>query len=207
MIFQTGQEPISKPQRRLNWIDAILPTLLAVGGSVLLTDVLGRFFQEYIFVLLFYPASAESIALVPFAIIFAIIGIFVLVTYLALHWKAMGRETTTSYYLPPVAVLCGALIVPAYLHKPIPTQPTPSEISAQKLREFKQKLGDPDFVMNLKGPLPMDERLALISEVEHTDGWSSHVTPEELHALLLNVGLEIEPSIARCAKTWPDDLD
>lgn len=204
MIFQTGQEPISKPQGKLNWIDAILPTLLAVGGSVLLTAILGRFFQEYIFMSMVYSASAESAAAL---ILLAIIVIFILAMYLALHWKAIGRETTPSYYLPPVALVCGALIVPAYLHKPIPTQPTQSEIYAQKLREFKQKLSDPDFVMNLKGPLPMDQRLVLISEIEHADGWSSHAKPQELHALLLNVGMELEPSIARCAKTWPDDLD
>jgi hypothetical protein len=53
----------------------------------------------------------------------------------------------------------------------------------------------------------MDRRLALISDIEHADGWSSRAKPEELHALLLNVGMEIEPSIARCVKTWPDDLD
>ncbi|HMK22438.1 MAG TPA: hypothetical protein VK466_08880 [Terriglobales bacterium] len=202
MIFQTGREPDPKPQRKLNWIDAILPTLLAFGGSVLLTYVLGRFLQEYIFMLVFNPGLAEYAALIPLAIVV----ILILVTSFALHWKATGRETTTSFYFPPVALVWGALLVPAYMHKPIPTQPTPSEISAQELREFKQKLNDPDFVTNVKGPLPMDRRLALISEIDHADGWSSHLKPEQLHALLLNVGMEIEPSIARCAKTGPDDL-
>jgi hypothetical protein len=203
MIFQSGQEPILKPQRRLTWIDTILPTLLAFGGSVLLMYVLGGFFQEYIFSLVFYPGSAESAA----PILLAIIVVPVLAVSYALHWKAKGRETTTSFYFPPVVLVCGALIVPAYLHKPTATQSTPAAISARELREFEQKLSDPDFVMNLKGPLPMDRQLALISEIEHADGWLSRVKPQELHALLLNVGMEIEPSIARCAKTWPDDLD
>jgi hypothetical protein len=93
------------------------------------------------------------------------------------------------------------------LHKPVPRQPTPGEISAQELRKFKQKLSDPDFVINLKGPLPMERMLVLISEIDHADDWFSGLKPEELHALLLNVGAEVEPSIARCKKAWPDDLD
>jgi hypothetical protein len=135
MIFQTGQEPILRPQRKLTWIDAILPTLIAFGGGVLLLYVLGQFFQEYVFMLVFNPELAESAALIPLAIIIVLI----LVMSFALNWKATGRETTTSFYFPPVALVCGALIVPAYLHKPIPTQPTAAEISAQELREFKQK--------------------------------------------------------------------
>jgi hypothetical protein len=196
MIFETDQEPISKPRRKLTWVDAILPTLLGVGGCVLLTYVLDKFFAEYVFMLMFNPASAEYMALVPLAAFVLLIPAMAS----ALSWKARGRETETSFYLPPVVLVCGLLFLTAYLHKPVPSQPTPGEISAQELRKFKQKLSDPDFVMNLKGPLPMERTLVLISEIDHADDWSSDLKPE-LHALLLNVGAEIEPSIARCKKT------
>ena len=71
------------------------------------------------------------------------------------------------------------------------------------MREFKQKLNDPDLVVNLKGPLPIDWRLILIAEIERPEGWFSHWRPGEPHALLLNVGAELEPSIARCTKPGP----
>jgi hypothetical protein len=203
MIFQTDQEPISKPRRKLNWIDAILPTLFGLGGCVLLTYVLGRFLAEYVLTLVFNPGSAEYAA----PVLLAAFLLFILAMASALSWKASGRETETSFYLPPVVLVSSLLFLTAYLHKPVPRQPTPGEISAQELRKFKQKLSDPDFVINLKGPLPMERTLALISEIDHADDWFSDLKPEELHALLLNVGAEVEPSIARCKKTWPDDLD
>jgi len=206
MIFDTEQEPISKPQRKLTWIDAILPTLVAFGGGILLLYVLGRLIEGYIFgfflMFMFYPGFLRSLALIPVAIIVVLVSVM----YLALRWKARGRETEPSFYLPSVVLVCGFLLVPVFLYKPKPTPPTPAEIAARQLREFKQKLNDPDFVMNLKGPLPMERLLALMADIDHADGSSSHWKPEELHALLLNIGTEIEPSVARCAKTWPDDL-
>ena len=183
-------------------MDAILPTLFALGGSVLLMYVLEPFLSKYFLMLVFNPELPDYAALLPLAIIVLLI----LAMSFALSWKAMGRETATSFYLPPVALVCVLLIVTAYLHKPVPTQPTQSEVSARELREFKRRLSSPDFVMNLKGPLPMDRQLILISEIERPEGWSSHWKPEELHALLLNMDTELEPSIARCARTWPDDL-
>jgi hypothetical protein len=154
MIFQTDQEPISKLQRKLTWIDAILPMLFALGGSVLLIYVLEKFLAEYVFMLVFNPQLADYAALIPLAIIVLLI----LVMSCALRWKARGRETATSFYLPPVVLICGLVTLPAFWQKSVPRQPTPSEISAQELREFKQKLSDRDFVMNLKGPLPMDRQ-------------------------------------------------
>jgi len=59
MIFETDQEPISKPRRKLNWIDAILPTLLGLGGCVLLTYVLGWLLAEYLFMLAFNPGFSR----------------------------------------------------------------------------------------------------------------------------------------------------
>ena len=97
MIFETDQEPISKPRRKLNWIDAILPTLLGVGGCVLLTYVLDRFFAEFVFMLMFNPASAEYMALVPLAAFLLLI----LAIASALSWKARGRETETDELLSP----------------------------------------------------------------------------------------------------------
>ena len=203
MIFETDQEPILKPRRKLHWIDAIVPTLLGVGGCVLLTYVLDRFFAEYVFMLVFNPEFASYPALVPLAVFLLLI----LAIASALSWKARGRETETSFYLPPTVLVCGLIFLTVYLFKPVPSQATPGEISAQELRKFKQKLSDPDFVMNLKGPLPTERTLALISEIDHADDWSSDMKAEELHALLLNVGADIQASIARCKKTWPDDLD
>jgi len=165
MIFETDQEPISKPRRKLNWIDAILPTLLGVGGCVLLTYVLGQFFAEYVFMLVFNPEFASYPALVPLAVFLLLI----LAIASALSWKARGRETETSFYLPPTVLVCGLIFLTVYLYKPVPSQATPGEISAQELRKFKQKLSDPDFVMNLKGPLPTERTLALISEIDHAD--------------------------------------
>jgi hypothetical protein len=92
MIFETDQEPISKPRRKLNWIDAILPTLLGVGGCVLLTYVLDKFFAEYVFMLMFNPASAEYMALLPLAAFVLLILAMASARRLVLRLQAGGTS-------------------------------------------------------------------------------------------------------------------
>ena len=203
MIFETEDEVISKPQRKLTWRDALLPTLGAIACTAIAWYVGVQLFGKYLLIVLYRP---DSIPVAVAVVFISTLGLLILSIALALRWKTKGRETAKSFYTPPAVVMFGLLSLIALGHKTVPRQPTPSEISARELGEFKQNLNDPNFVMNLKGPLPMAKRLALLSAIDHADSWFSGMKPEELHALLVNVGIEVEPSIARCSKTLPDDL-
>jgi len=203
VIFETEDEVISKPQRKLTWRDALLPTLGAIACTAIAWYVGVQLFGKYLLIVLYRP---DSIPVAVAVVFISTLGLLILSIALALRWKTKGRETAKSFYTPPAVVMFGLLSLIALGHKTVPRQPTPSEISARELGEFKQNLNDPNFVMNLKGPLPMAKRLALLSAIDHADSWFSGMKPEELHALLVNVGIEVEPSIARCSKTLPDDL-
>ena len=202
VIFETKQEPGSKPQRKLNWIDALLPTLISYVAGILFLYVLLQVFGLYLLIFVLDPRSMGYTDLIPIAAIIPI----ALVIYIALAWKAKGRETTASFYFPSIAIVVGLVILNAVAQRHPPRAPTPSEIAARELSEFKRNLHDPKFVMNLKGPLPTDRLLAVISDIDQADSWFSGMKPEELHALLSNVGMEVEPYIAQCPRTSPDDL-
>lgn len=203
MIFETEQEPVSSPQRKLNWIDALLPTLGAIACAAIVFYVGIELFGQYLLIGLWRPDFLPSLILFVNVLLF---GLLILSIVVALGWKTKGREVANSFYAPAIAVVFGLLSVMAFGHKTVPQRPTPAEISARELREFQNNLSDPKFVMNLKGPLPMDRRLAVISAIDHADSWFSGMTPEALHALLVTPGIEVEPSIARCPKTSPEDL-
>jgi hypothetical protein len=206
VIFETYEKTNSKPQPKLTWVDAILPTLIAYIGTILLSYALLQLLGAYLIVLTFAyePRLAGFLGIIPVA---AVILLLALSTFAALAWKRKGREAKPSFYYPPFVLVLGVAILNVSALKVPARQPTPAEISARELSEFKRNLNDPKFVMNLKGPLPMDRRLILISRVEQANSWFSGMKPEELHALLVNVGMEIEPYIAQCPRTLPEDLD
>ena len=58
--------------------------------------VLGQFFADCVLGLLFTPGFVAAIPV-------AIIVLLILYTSGTLSWKAVGRETETSFYLPPIA--------------------------------------------------------------------------------------------------------
>jgi hypothetical protein len=188
--------------RKLDWRDALRPTLLTgfglglLGAAALPLLLSGLLNLQ----LATHDRSVRVLPIVGFVVLFTVIS------FLELAHRAQGRETTTSYAAPPAVVVICALILGIILQNDTERKVEAENRLARETRDFKMKMKDPKFVMNLRPPLSLAERMLVRSEIGSANPRDSDLTTREIHALLTNFGPDFEDVIGENPKTSPEDL-
>jgi hypothetical protein len=188
--------------RKLDWRDALRPTLLTGVGLGLLglaaLPVLSSGVMRL--QLATHDRSVRVLPIIGFVVLFTIIS------FLELARRAQGRETSTTYAAPPMVVVVGALLLALTLQSDTEKKVEAENRLAQETRDFKMKLKDSQFVMSLKPPISGMEMKVIRGEVGSANPRDSDLTTKEIHALLANFGTELEDLIGENPKTSPQDL-
>ncbi len=210
---EANERVAQQPRSKLNWLDALVPTLLTLVGLCGLAFLA----LPWILALLLQQAIANphdptvpSLPFVFFGLLFALLISIVLVA------KAWKRETATSYLLVPLVPLLAifGLGVAAY-QAHVPEDPVRA---AQEKQEFVAKLHDPNFIMNLKPPVSLAVKAEIKSgiygppvlvdpnTVMGPGSGVSAFSADQIHAVLRNFGKEFENDIAHSPATSSEDL-
>ena len=189
-------------ERKLDWSDAIRPTILAalsLGAAALvvlplLLEGLERLQQAT------QNRGVRILPLIAFAVVFTVIS------FAALAGKARGREFENSYVAPPAVVVLCALLACVVVDSDTEADVQAAKQTAMETQEFRAKLNDAKFVMKLKPPLPAKEMAVLREELVNANPRESGLTGREIHSLLGKFGGELEDAIGESPKTAAEDL-
>ena len=193
----------ARTQRKLDWSDAIRPTIVAglsLGAAVIvvLPLLLGglRRLQN--------ATRNPEIKLLP---IIAFAVLFTVISFVGLRKKARGREFENSYMFPPAAVVLCALIVCIIISGDTEADVQADQQALMDTQAFRARLNDPKFLKTLKPPLPTTALAVLREELVDANPQNSKLTAKQIHFLLKNFGGDLEDAIGESPKTAPDDLE
>jgi uncharacterized membrane protein YhaH (DUF805 family) len=197
-----NDESAAQGGRRLNWIDALPPTVLTGLGLGLLL----RFSLPYLAGILLNLQLAGNEGSARVLPIFGFAVVFIVITFVILVRKARDREVAASYMVPPVLPVIGALVLCIMVQDDALRKREAENQLARETRDFTTKMKDPKFVMNLKPPLSLAQTTIIRGEINNANPRDAHLTSAEMHALLVNLGTEFEDAIGENPRTPARDL-
>lgn len=209
--LQAREGVVGEPARKLNWLDALLPTLLTLMGLGVLSLLTLPWILALLLQLAIDNPHNPAIPSLPFAV-FGML--FALTVSIALGAKSWNRQTSTSYVVVPLVPLLAIISLGVAAYQP-PENPVQA---AQEKHEFEEKMRDPNFIMNLKPPVTLSEKAEIKSGIYGPPipadpntklGPGSGVeafSADQIHAVLKNFRKEFENDIARSPATSIADL-
>ena len=196
------RDSVAGAEPKLSWKDALRPTILTgVGLGLLGLASLPLLVSALLELQL--ATKDDSLRVLP-VIAFAVL--FTVISFVALAKKAGERELATSYMVPPAIVVIAALALGIALQTDTEKKVEAEAQYAREIRDFDLKMKDPKFVMSLKPPLSLTAKTVIRGKINNANARDSDLTSRQIHALLVNFGVEFESAIGECPKTSPEDL-